>query len=166
MHVHVLIFFSQYWMFWTPTANFWRSLFFITYEYEWEWLVTKQSTVWSLFLSWNYFHEQTYNAAWEWSPFINKKHSYKKLETPQYNLLRLLKRGMKAAPVLVLHLYTKKYHVLAPMGRFQLESIYLYFRPSSQLLLIIIIIIISGTMVENKGKFILHLYTHSLPIDS
>ena len=27
---------------------------------------------------------------------------------------------------------TKKYHVFAPMGRFQLESIYLYFPPSSQ----------------------------------
>ena len=31
-------------------------------------------------------------------------------------------------------LNTKKYHVFAPMGRFQLESIYLYFPPSSQLL--------------------------------
>ena len=30
----------------------------------------------------------------------------------------------------------KKYHVFAPMGRFQLESIYLYFTPSSQLLYI------------------------------
>ena len=39
---------------------------------------------------------------------------------------------------------TKKYHVFAPMGRFQLESIYLYFPPSSQ----------AGTTVENKGKFI------------
>ena len=29
---------------------------------------------------------------------------------------------------------TFKYHVFAPMGRFQLESIYLYFPPSSQLL--------------------------------
>ena len=29
---------------------------------------------------------------------------------------------------------TEKYHVFAPMGRFQLESIYLYFPPSSQLL--------------------------------
>ena len=28
---------------------------------------------------------------------------------------------------------TFKYHVFAPMGRFQLESIYLYFPPSSQL---------------------------------
>ena len=28
---------------------------------------------------------------------------------------------------------TKKYHVFAPMGRFQLELIYLYFPPSSQL---------------------------------
>ena len=26
---------------------------------------------------------------------------------------------------------TKKYHVFAPMGRIQLESIYLYFPPSS-----------------------------------
>ena len=35
---------------------------------------------------------------------------------------------------------TKKYHVFAPMGRFQLESIYLYFPPP----------------VENKGKLILN----------
>ena len=28
---------------------------------------------------------------------------------------------------------TKKFHVFAPMGRFQLESIYLYFPQSSQL---------------------------------
>ena len=28
----------------------------------------------------------------------------------------------------------KKYHVIAPMGRFQLESIYLHFPPSSLLL--------------------------------
>ena len=34
---------------------------------------------------------------------------------------------------LVLFINTKKYHVFAPMGRFQLESIYLYFPPSSQL---------------------------------
>ena len=37
---------------------------------------------------------------------------------------------------------TFKYHVFAPMGRFQLESIYLYFPP--------------GTTVENKGKLILN----------
>ena len=56
-------------------------------------------------------------------------------------------------------LNTKKYHVFAPMGRFQLESIYLYFPPSSQLLYYNIIYnynIIAGTMVENKGKLILH----------
>ena len=35
---------------------------------------------------------------------------------------------------LYLPINTKKYHVFAPMGRFQLESIYLYFPPSSQLL--------------------------------
>ena len=35
---------------------------------------------------------------------------------------------------------TKKYHVFSPMGRFQLESIYLYFPPMT---------------VENKGKLIL-----------
>ena len=29
---------------------------------------------------------------------------------------------------------TKKYHVFAPMGRFQLETIYIYFPSSSQLL--------------------------------
>ena len=34
------------------------------------------------------------------------------------------------------------------MGRFQLESIYLYFPPSSQL-------VEAGTTVENKGKLIL-----------
>ena len=33
----------------------------------------------------------------------------------------------------VLGINTKKYHLFAPMGRFQLESIYLYFPPSSQL---------------------------------
>ena len=42
---------------------------------------------------------------------------------------------------------TKKYHVFAPMGRFQLELIYLYFPPSSHLVL-------DGTTVENKGKLI------------
>ena len=45
---------------------------------------------------------------------------------------------------------TKKYHVFAPMGRFQLELIYLYFPPSSYLIL-------DGTTVENKGKLILAL---------
>jgi hypothetical protein len=29
---------------------------------------------------------------------------------------------------------TKKYHVFAPMGRFQLKLIYLYFPPSSHLI--------------------------------
>ena len=47
-----------------------------------------------------------------------------------------------------LDINTKKYHVFAPMGRFQLESIYLYFPPSSQL-------------VENKGKLI-HLILFNL----
>ena len=37
------------------------------------------------------------------------------------------------------------------MGRFQLESIYLYFPPSSQLLYFTT----AGTTVENKGKLIL-----------
>ena len=36
---------------------------------------------------------------------------------------------------------TFKYHVFAPMGRFQLELIYLY-------------LFIDGTTVENKGKLI------------
>ena len=35
--------------------------------------------------------------------------------------------------LIFLRIITKKYHVFAPMGRFQLESIYLYFPPSSQL---------------------------------
>ena len=43
---------------------------------------------------------------------------------------------------------TKKYHVFAPMGRFQLESIYLYFPLSSQLVY---------TTVKNKGNLILSL---------
>ena len=34
-----------------------------------------------------------------------------------------------------LNVNTKKYHVFAPIGRFQLELIYLYFPPSSQLML-------------------------------
>ena len=46
---------------------------------------------------------------------------------------------------------TKKYNVFAPMGRFQLESIYLYFPPSSQL---VYISILAGT-TENKGKLFL-----------
>ena len=60
---------------------------------------------------------------------------------------------------------TKKYHVFAPMGRFQLESIYLYFPPSSQLVNNVVIAtkglqdrninILAGTTVENKGKLIL-----------
>ena len=57
---------------------------------------------------------------------------------------------------------TKKYHVFAPMGRFQLESIYLYFPPSSQLVYLCFspvqdrnINILAGTTVENKGKLIL-----------
>ena len=44
---------------------------------------------------------------------------------------------------------TFKYHVFSPMGRFQLQLIYLYFPPSSHL------IYIDGTTVENKGKLIL-----------
>ena len=51
---------------------------------------------------------------------------------------------------------TFKYHVFAPMGRFQLELIYLYFPPPSHLLYVIICMyIIDGTTVENKGKLIL-----------
>ena len=71
---------------------------------------------------------------------------------------------------------TKKYHVFAPMGRFQLESIYLYFPPSSQLVFLssstptrpVDNVVIAtkglqdrnintqaGTTVENKGKLIL-----------
>ena len=45
---------------------------------------------------------------------------------------------------------TFKYHVFVPMGRFQLELIYLYFLPSfcqKQLF--------DGKTVENKGKLIL-----------
>ena len=41
---------------------------------------------------------------------------------------------------------TKKYHVFAPMGRFQLELIYLYFSPSFHLT--------KGRTVENKDKLI------------
>ena len=42
---------------------------------------------------------------------------------------------------------TKKYHVFAPMGRFHLESIYLYFPPSSQLLIKLILTRICNTIV-------------------
>ena len=43
--------------------------------------------------------------------------------------LRFLATGDTTA---IYYIYiTKKYHVFAPMGRFQLESIYLYFPPSS-----------------------------------
>ena len=55
---------------------------------------------------------------------------------------------------------TKKYHVFAPMGRFQLESIYLYFPPSTPTRPVDKGLqdrntnIIAGTTVENKGKLI------------
>ena len=35
--------------------------------------------------------------------------------------------------IINLHNFTKKYHVFAPMGKFQLELIYLYFPSSSHL---------------------------------
>ena len=44
---------------------------------------------------------------------------------------------------------TFKYHVFAPMERFQLELIYLYFPPSLHQ-------IFDGETVENKGKLILN----------
>ena len=62
--------------------------------------------------------------------------------SPQYFMIKLFRGDIN----------TKKYHVFAPMGRFQLESIYLNFPPSSQDRNIYII---AGTMVENKGKLIL-----------
>ena len=60
----------------------------------------------------------------------------------------------------ILWVNTFKYHVFAPMGRFQLESIYLYFPPSSQLLHLCFCQdrntnVTAGTTVENKGKLIL-----------
>ena len=57
-----------------------------------------------------------------------------------------------------------KYHVFAPMGRFQLELIYLYYPPSSHLVYLCFcpvglqdrnINMLEGTTVENKGKLIL-----------
>ena len=38
--------------------------------------------------------------------------------------------GSSGGEVHIFIIDTKKYHVFAPMGRFQLESIYLYFPPS------------------------------------
>ena len=46
---------------------------------------------------------------------------------------------------LIICINTFKYHVFAPMGRFQLELIYLYFPPSFH----------HGRTVENVGKLIL-----------
>ena len=46
---------------------------------------------------------------------------------------------------------TFKYHVFAPMGRFKLELIYLYFN-----ILYYIIILLDGRTVENNGKLILY----------
>ena len=46
---------------------------------------------------------------------------------------------------------TFKYHVFEPMGRFQLELVYLYFPPSFHLT----VVSVDGTTVENKGKLIL-----------
>ena len=37
----------------------------------------------------------------------------------------------------IIRLNTKKYHVFAPMGRFQLELIYLYFPPSFHLIVVV-----------------------------
>ena len=60
-----------------------------------------------------------------------------------------------------LYFNTFKYHVFAPMGRFQLESIYLYFPPSSPSCYICGSVqdrttnITAGMTVENKGKLIL-----------
>ena len=50
---------------------------------------------------------------------------YKKLDNSS---LRYVEKNLKAGVN-----NTKKYHVFAPMGRFQLELIYLYFPPSSHL---------------------------------
>ena len=56
------------------------------------------------------------------------------------------------------------YHVFAPMGRFQLESIYLYFPPTRPVDNVVIATkglqdrntnVTAGTTVENKGKLIL-----------
>ena len=44
-----------------------------------------------------------------------------------------IKVGKDSKKIISIITDTFKYHVFAPMGRFQLESIYLYFPPSSQL---------------------------------
>ena len=53
---------------------------------------------------------------------------------------------------------TFKYHVFAPMGRFQLELIYLYFPPSFHQTVVVSgqkEQLFDGNTVENKGKLIL-----------
>ena len=75
----------------------------------------------------------------------------------------------------MLSINTFKYHVLTPMGRFQLELIYLYFPPSFHLTVVtstptrpvenVVITtkglqdrnnqLLDGRTVENKGKLIL-----------
>ena len=67
---------------------------------------------------------------------LQNKHTSNKVFVSKLNTEMV---GMLKITILDLYLKhdflnTFKYHVFAPMGRFQLESIYLYFPPSSQLL--------------------------------
>ena len=48
-----------------------------------------------------------------------------------------------------------KYHVFAPMGRFQLELIYPYFPPSFHLTVVVSVLsLLDGRTVENESKLI------------
>ena len=62
------------------------------------------------------------------------------LVNPWLHFVQITVIKTKCSPIKGIN--TFKYHVFAPMGRFQLESIYLY-------------LFTAGTTVENKGKLIL-----------
>ena len=60
---------------------------------------------------------------------------------------------------MMMEMNTFKYHVFAPMERFQLELIYLYFPPSFRQIVVVSTgqkQLFDGNTVENKGKLILN----------
>ena len=60
-----------------------------------------------------------------------------RLDGPEILLLCAIYRVIHIYVQLFIHINTFKYHVLAPMGGFQLELIYLYFLPSFHLTVVV-----------------------------
>ena len=58
---------------------------------------------------------------------------------------------------------TFKYHVFAPMGRFQLESIYLYFPPSSLLIHRLITLPITKPNYKKELRYIEEMAVKNYP---